>query len=366
MNQTEVVKKSTRNAVTGFDLEKLTVSVPGLIPCSFEEGLEEITVTYEMEGLKNSESIQEEDRAKQLQFLMNLASLRSVLAGYDCSLKTENIYYDENYLPCLKDRDLYSSSNQYSEEKFLENYRILVGGILSKKYTVNQLMDSGIEMLSSEPAFEPYLKVTSVDEMVQLLREKKEQYIAKEQATKQTVSKVKYITLSILGYGCSVLALVLAGFLIYAHVWVIPREEHLIRANQCFIQSDYVGCTNAMVGIATEDMAIETKYILAVSYAKCESLKKEEMDTIISKLSVVSNPKELDYWIQLGRANYAGAIDLAQALSNDQLLVYAYMKELDSLETNTTISGEEKQSRIEELQQKITQLGDKYKPEEEK
>lgn len=136
--------------------------------------------------------------------------------------------------------------------------------------------------------------------------------------------------------------------------------------NGTYIQLDYVTCIDSMEKISPEDMDISTKYILAVSYAKCESLKKEEMESIISKLSLMSNPKELEYWIYLGRMEYATAQELAQALSDDQLLVYAYMKELDRLESDTSMNGEEKQERIKTLQDKIIQLGEKYTPEEEK
>jgi len=54
------------------------------------------------------------------------------------------------------------------------------------------------------------------------------------------------------------------------------------------------------------------------------------------------------------------AEDLAKALSDDQLLVYGYMKELNWLESDMSISGEEKQQRMSELQNSIKELGEKY------
>ena len=103
-----------------------------------------------------------------------------------------------------------------------------------------------------------------------------------------------------------------------------------------------------------------TKYILAVSYANSESFRKEEIQTIVSKLGPGSNEKELNYWIYLGRLDIERAEDIALALSDDKLLIYAYMKESDLLESNTDITGTEKKERLDKLEQEITRLGKKY------
>ena len=55
---------------------------------------------------------------------------------------------------------------------------------------------------------------------------------------------------------------------------------------------------------------------------------------------------------------------MAMALSDDKLLVYAYMKEADILEGNTAMDGAEKQERLDTLEQEIEKLGAKYEPEE--
>ena len=52
------------------------------------------------------------------------------------------------------------------------------------------------------------------------------------------------------------------------------------------------------------------------------------------------------------------------ALSDDKLLVYAYMKEADILEGDTAMDGGEKKDRLDMLEQEIGNLGEKYKPEE--
>lgn len=363
---TETRKKSGMTANTGFHLDKLLAKEPCFIPCTYEEDLEEVTFSYEIEGLHPLSELKAEEKKYQYQFLINFCRLRQVEKGYKIALTADNIYYDDNYLPYIKNRDLYPTASCVAEEDFLLQYKIFVGGILGKKYNVEELQESGLEPLKQEPAFAQFYEADSIEALLLVLKERKTALLKKEKETTVRVGKVGYIVKSDLAITATVLLVAAIGTLIYGFFYVIPRQECVIRANEAYIQLDYVNCIDSMKEIEPEDMDVSTKYILAVSYAKCESLKKEEMESIVSKLSLMSNQKELEYWIHLGRMEYATAQEMAQALSDDQLLVYAYMKELDQLESDTSINGEEKQERISTLQDKIIQLGDKYTPEEEK
>lgn len=363
---TETRKKSEMTANTGFDLDKLTAREPCFIPCTYEEGLEEVTFFYEIEGLYPLSQLKKEEKKYQYQFLINFSRLRQTEKGYRIILTTDNIYYDDNYLPYIKNRDLYPTADYTEEEDFLMQYKIFAGGILSKKYGVEELQESGLTVLKDEPAFADFYEAESVEALVQVLKEKKAALLKKEKETTVRTDKMSYLVKSVLAITASVLLAAAAGVLGYGFFYVIPRQECVICANEAYIQMDYVTCIDSLETIEPEEMDVSTKYILAVSYARCESLKKEEMEGIISKLSLMSNQKELEYWIHIGRMEYQAAQEKAQALSNDQLLIYAYMKELDQLESDTSLDGEEKQERISTLQDKIIQLGDKYTPEEEK
>ncbi|WP_029067425.1 type VII secretion protein EssB/YukC [Lachnobacterium bovis] len=108
------------------------------------------------------------------------------------------------------------------------------------------------------------------------------------------------------------------------------------------------------------DMDKNTKYILATSYAKTENLKKKEIQSIVDRLDTNSDERELEYWIYLGRLKTNKAEDLAKAMSDDQLLIYSYMKERSVLEQDTSKSGDKKQARLKELDENKKELGDKY------
>jgi len=362
-NNTTIIenrKKSALGAKGHFDYEKLVYQIEGFLPSTYEEELEEIIFTYEIAGMKITSEISAEEKEMQYQFLINFSKLSHLLETYKISFAEENIYYDTNFLPYIKERDLYHKGEKAEQNAFLEIYKMVIGGILSKKYNVKKLQESGLEILKAEESFRAFYEANSVEELIVILEERKEKYL---QNIKQKMVRVKKsantvkTTVAILS---SILLLVTTGYAAYMSIIVVPFQEKVIEAFEGYTANDYVVTIDSMQGIEPEQMDISTKYILAISYARSENLRREELEDIVSKLSLNSNERELQYWIHLGRLESQEAQNLAKALSNDQLLIYAYMKELNYLESNTAIEGEEKQSRISTLEQEIRTLGEKY------
>ena len=87
-----------------------------------------------------------------------------------------------------------------------------------------------------------------------------------------------------------------------------------------------------------------------------ENLTEEQKKNTISALSLETNEKVLDYWIALGRLQTEEAENIAQQVSDNDLLLYAYLKEKNMLETDTEISGKDKSDKLADLEGKIEQL----------
>lgn len=354
------IKKSELNARDFFDFEKLAAPQAGCVPYTYEEELEELVVSYDMTGLKPVKEIKTESVDNQYQLLINFARIEPLAKAYQISFAADNLFYDDNHLLYVKAKDLYPKGVKGEDADFLEVYKAYIGGILGKRYSVKQLLESGTSLLKKEAFFKAYSEAESVTALTAQLKEKREGYLKKIKATTVSVSRTGNYVKTALAFLSTILLLAAVGLIVYGMVIVIPGQEKIISANESFIAKDYVSCIDSLREVEPEDMSAQTKYILASSYAYSESLKQEEIESIVTKLSVSSNEKELDYWIHLGRLEASEAQDLAKALSDDKLLMYAYMKELDQLESNTKVSGEEKASRISELENNITQLGEKY------
>lgn len=360
----EIVKKSSLAAEDTFDYLKITARVQGMIPCTFEENLEEVVFLYDFSGMKSLNNIKQEPNEQKIQFLINLAKIYEVYRQYYVELDERNIFYDENYLPYIKSRDIFGRERKPDETEFLYTYKCIAGGILSKKYRISQVLDSGLEILAKDKSLQGIIRAKSITELVEWLRNRKIEFLGTKKKRIREVSKKKYFFWRIAAIIMLIIGLVCGGLSIYYGVFIVPEQNALIMANERYITKDYVGCIDSVKKIEIEKMDVHTKYILAVSYASTESFKQEEINNITSRLSVNSNEKELEYWISLGRLDVKQAENLALALSDDKLLIYAYMKEIDLLENESNMDGEEKKARLDTLNNEIKSLGEKYNTEE--
>ncbi|MBP3459049.1 MAG: hypothetical protein J6K58_07555 [Lachnospiraceae bacterium] len=360
----ETIRKSSMAAEDTFDYLKITANVQGVIPCTFEETLEEITFEYDLTGLSSLKDIERETEERKRQFLINFVGLYQVFEQYHIDINEKNIFYDENMLPYVKARDLYGREGKAEESDFLYAYKCIAGGILSRKYKINQVLDSGLEILKKDKSLSDIVAAGNIQELVGILRSSRADFIKNKEKKFRQVSKVKYSIWRTLAIVMLLVGIIAGGLSTYYGGFIIPEQKALVMANERFITKDYVGCIDSVKKMEVEDMDTHTKYILAVSYASTESFKQEEISEIISKLSINSNEKELEYWIYLGRLDVSQAENIALALSDDKLLIYAYMKEIDILENRNDMDGEEKKSRLDTLNSEIKALGEKYTTEE--
>lgn len=360
----ETIKKSSLAAEDGFDYQKITADVQGLIPCSFREALEEVTFLYDLKGLKALKEIGEETEEKQKQFLVNFVKLYEIFLQYHIEISEDNVFYDENMLPFIKARDLYGRDKRADEKEFLYAYKCVAGGLLSRKYRINQVLESGLEILHKEKKLNRIVQAAGIEELSEALKNIRDDFLKNKREKIREVSGKKYSFWKITAIAMTLIGIMAGGLSVYYGGFVIPRAKALIMANERFIARDYVGCIDSVKQIGTEEMDVHTKYILATAYASTESFKQEEISNIVSRLSINSNEKELEYWISLGRLDVRTAENLALALSDDKLLIYAYMKEIDILENESNIDGEEKKTRLDTLNNEIKALGEKYKTEE--
>lgn len=163
----------------------------------------------------------------------------------------------------------------------------------------------------------------------------------------------------------SILLVAVFGVLGYLYFYQIKEQSGILQVYDNYITGDYVAVIDAGQKVHLANMNSRQKYALAVSYVKSEDMTAEQKNNILALLFPEGDEKLLDYWIQLGRYHVTEAEDIAMQCSNDELLLYAYLKEKKVLEANTELSGTQKSEALEALQGKIDSLSDKYTTEEE-
>lgn len=361
----EEVKKSAIHAKDSYDYKKLCVERQGLLSCYYEEDREDLYFYYNTKGMTPFTHINTETREVKYQILINFSKLSELQSDFVLKLSENNLYYDENGLIYLKERDIYGRGEKKDDHYFLNAYKSFVAGVLGSKYTVAQIQQSGIEICKDEKWFEPIYNCKTTQEIADILRKVKRDYLAEQRQQMQSVKKSTYFVWRIVAILALVGTLVGGGYATYLAVKTVPKQQRLLAANESFIQKDYRTCVDSLRELDPSEMEKDTLYILAYAYASMESFRQDEMRNIIDSLSPSSNSKILEYWIRIGRLETKKAEEIALSLSDDKLLIYAYMKEADDLENNTQINGSKKKQRLDELEGQIEKLGNKYEPEKE-
>lgn len=352
----ETIRKSKITASNEFEFKKLTRIQEGFLNCSMKEEKESLAVTYEVQNLLPWADIKREKRELMLSALIDAGKLEQRAQMYSFTLAPENLYYDIQGRTYVKMRDVYGAEDGYSQEKFMQEYKSLIGCTLGKKYKFEDYNEGGQDLLAEDKFLNGISECTEVGQILDKLHEEYFRYkkIHGERFTE--VSKAKYRGSRIaLGITC-VLAAAGAAFLGWLFLWERPYKEAVITANEAYLQSDYNGTVEAMKAVEVERMNVYQKYILAFSCVRCESFGDDSMRNILNTISLNGDEKIMEYWIYINRLDTEKAADIAMQKSSNQLLFYAYLKEKAVVENDASLSGQEKNERLSAIESKLKPL----------
>lgn len=360
----EIMKKSAFTAKSIFDYQKLIFTQPYLLDMILEEKKEELEFTYVIENHRPMTELGSEDILTILGVLMNLQALQQGLKEYSFSLQPENLYYDIDRKVYAKVRDIYPSGRSFDVKNFLEDYQALVGSALQKRYTYEDYKKGGLELLGKHPLGGRVRKAQNPEEVWEVLLTEYRQ-LENNRREKQRMLPIRtYKTMVRTLFVMTILSAATLGYLGYSLLLERPYTKAVIAADNAYIQNDYVGCIDALGQVEVTRLQHYQKFILANSYIHSENLSQKQKENVIANLSMKDTPMRLEYWIYLGRGEAEQAIEIALQQSDDEMLFYAYMKQRAAIESDVTLKGSEKTSKLEEIDSKLKSLKEKYPAEE--
>ncbi len=354
------VNKTTLRAADRFDFERLQRKSAFWVDCEIEDEKETVVFRYDMNGYCAMTKLREEDLLVRYAALTDIAGLYELRKEYDFSLCPENLYYDINAKVRIKERDIGMDEEEDAEEIFVQEYKSVIGEVLQKRYDFDDYMQGGQKLLKKHSFLAQLHDMQTVEEIRAFLYESYYEEKQKREDEYCMVSKQKHRMRFVWGFLMTVAAIVFAGAFSYIHFIKVPHMEAVIMAHRDYYDSDYIAVIDDLQGEELSKLDIHSKCILATAYVKSENLTVEQKENILGKITVNGNEKYICYWIELGRGNVAEAENIAMQLSDNELLLYAYMKERSLLENDESIDGTEKAKRLEELQRKIEELAENY------
>ncbi len=362
----QLIRKSALTAEGRYEYMKLTDPRPQFLSCEFTEQKEDIRIVYDIERLKPYAEIRKEPEELRLVALIDALHLGGAADELKFSLDPDNLYYDRNHRIYVMERDLYSKEEtDQGSQRFLAMVKALAGSTLWKKYKYSDYINGGMDLLKKKKFLRPVYGAETKEELEAWLFSAYDGIVEEKRQKKIEVSKGSHYRRKWYAVLCTVLLLAVSAALGYLYIGERPLKQALIDASGAYLEMDYIKVIDTLADVDIDRLEQPQKYILAVSYIRGESLSADQKDNILSSMTLRGEDKLKDYWIHLGRLNVVEAQNIAMQRSDDELLLYAYMKEKSLLEANTEISGEEKSQMLSNLDGKIEPLQKKYATEEE-
>ena len=349
------LKRNIRNSEIVVAKEKrsfLTYPAVGLVPCTLEETEDSVNFLFDTQGLEPSEEVLNKPKWEKLRFLVDCADLENLNLEYDFSLSLDNLMIDINLMPKVLIRDAKKPGNQ----DFLKCYKALIGNILLRKYKYDDYLNGGQDLYKKNKLLAELNTLETVEEIKNRLLTEYRNAIHEVSKTRTLVSKknvwISRITIPVLGVTLAAV-LFLGGRMMLIDM---PFRDSIITASIAYINRDVLAVQRALRNYDISVLSDETKHFLSRSYVSTEALTHTQIDNILVGLTRMTDPIIFDYWILLGRLQFDEAIDIAQRLGDDELLLFAYLKYQVYIRNDLSIPGEERVALLSELERNIDNL----------
>lgn len=356
------IQKSELAAKTTYDFRRLEEKHHLFLPCRIEEEKETVCMCFDLRGMRNVEELKGTDRLMKFRFLLYAADLEELYQRYEFSLEPENLYCDILGRVKVKRRDIVPSGAKNRTRHFLRRYQALVGYLLEGAGSYEDYLYGGMEMLKAQSMIASFFEPGDMQEEKKILSECYDNMLEKEEKNIKKVTISHYNRLKIYSILSIFLVIFLGVAFAYSFLWYMPKEERIREAQDAYMRKDYTVMIDSLKGFQIEELDHVCKYMLAKAYIKgqaVDTFRAEDKENILSRMDYQSGEEVLEYWIHLGRLETGEAEELAMKMSDDQLLLYAYMHELRQVEENSQLSGKDKRGRKQELVKEIEELAEK-------
>lgn len=330
----------------------------GLVECVGEPSQEgdNANISYDISGLtclKDFDFAEEEDKLRVLYYCGALARFNS---KYDFAISPENIYLDINLNPYILSR-----MPSYKEEtSFTEEYKALIASLLFDKYSYENYINGGADLYEKDKRLRKmFSSHDDKSELNGIIDELYTEYITIYEKNKTTLvktdrkkDKLRKILIPVLS---TIIALLAIGWGINYFV-NYKLSEDTNRSYEAFLVKDYIKVQEELKDYDISRFSYMTKYELSYSYLMTSNLSTVEREAELARITPVSEEILFEYWINIGRGDYEEAIENAQRLNSNSHLFYAYVCYRDTVRTDLTMDGNDKDSLLQDLDSKIDSL----------
>jgi len=349
------IQQTVRNSDLAVHKEKrnfLTFCTNGLASCTLEEQEDSVNFVFDVADMTQASAVLKMPKWEKLRFLVNCAELATLSKEYDFSMSLDNLLVDMNMLPKVMVRD----SKEGGRSQFEQAYKALIGSVLLPKYKYDDYLSGGADNYKKNKFLAELAGLETVGEIKERLTKEYCKLVETNKRSKKLVRKssvwASVIIIPLLAVVLGVVAF-FAGRMIFID---IPFRDSVIAANTAYINSNFLSVQQELRNYGIDRLSVETRYFLARSYVSTEALTETQRANILVGLAQRTDPIIFDYWILLGRLHFAEAVEIAQRLGDDELLLFAYLKQEVFVRQDMQMPGAERAALISYLENNINRL----------
>ncbi|MBF2482680.1 type VII secretion protein EssB, partial [Listeria seeligeri] len=139
----------------------------------------------------------------------------------------------------------------------------------------------------------------------------------------------------------------------------VPLQNDLLTANENFLKTDYDKVITGLENVDPEKMPQSVQYELAYAYVNGEKMSDKKKENIMNTISLKSDAKNLLYWIYNGRGEFKESLDIAKLLDDPTLAMYSLTKQIEQVQSDTKLSGDEKVEKLKALEESLKEYDEK-------
>ncbi|TDW07792.1 type VII secretion protein EssB [Breznakia blatticola] len=354
-NITVEIKKADVVASSEHDFKRVTKEHRNLLHLEVEKNDDMYLYEYTVDEYTTLDEIKNLNLPDKYRVLLNLLSLSELANTLHLYLDPTNVYVNYNLEVKVAFRDLYAKDEIGHEERFINNYLILLGSILNDKTEFATIQQGGVNILKKHALTKKYASLKDVESIRNQLIEDLQAERTRRETKLSLVNKKTYIRMKwavrIL-FLCVIVLAVLFGYFKFVQE---PYKNSINKGYESYIVSDYTATIKELKNTSVSKMSKTTKYVLATSYIKSDALTDEQKSNILSGITITSEEKILDFWVYLAKDDVEESIDIAKQLGNTEYMVYGYMKQKAAIEIDSSLSGAERETKLNEVNQKLNQ-----------
>lgn len=355
--KTVVYKKSEYTAKTENDYNMLTLPNQNLIDCRIEQNDEELEFIYDITNVRPIEELRNRPLNEKLIFLIHASKMFKLMDEYAVPVAEENIYYSLELDIRLMERD--KLKVRHDDSRKLEIYKSLIGYILQTKYSLEDIITGGNALLNDNKLTKSFYALDSIEEILENLYKKLEKINEHIKNNKMLIDKRQYKLKSIVSIVLIVTTIITSGICTLFYFFEKPLKDSIIQANEEYLSKNYSDVIDALKGIDVDKLPRSSKYILAYSYIISETLSEEQKRNLLNNMTISTDENVLDFWSYIGNLDYEQAAEQATYIGDNELLAYSYMKYIDSVKMDKSMSADEKDQKLSELEGKLSTVQDK-------